>query len=401
VNALRRSDTPPWTQVDRLVATVRKRWDTGQYLKDYLAGEPWQTVELPVKGPTAAELLNQLDQARMWLQRFEQQAGRFNIEYKVVQSRQLGSNRVPSRVRIESFAQLCEVLGTQSDVETVEELRAQTRATVPVLASWVSAHPLAALRHASVWEQVLATVLWIVGHDTSRLYVRQIDVAGVDTKFVERHHRLLEQLLTPLLPSYRFNPEAFGFAGRFRFLQKPPYVRFRVLDPAAFSGAFSEMTVRMDELAQARPQAKTVFVVENEPTYLAFPSVPNSLVVFGSSFALTGLADLPWLHGKEVVYWGDIDTHGFDILNRLRIRFDSLRSLLMDRDTLLAHPQQWVTEPNLTARSLPHLTIEEASLYQDLVQGTYGESVRLEQERIRFSIIEETLEPWRHRMDTT
>jgi hypothetical protein len=397
VSALRRPDTSPWTQVDQLVATLRKGWDTGEYLKGYLAGEQWQPVELPVKGPTAAELLDQVDQARRWLQRFEQQAGRFNIEYKVVRSRRLGTNRVPTRVRVESFAQLCEVLGTQADVETVEALRTQTRATLPVLAAWVSAHPLAALRHAGVWEEVLATVLWIVGHDTSRLYVRQIDVAGVDTKFVERHHRLLEQLLTPLLPTYRFNPEAVGFARRFRFLEKPSYLRFRVLDEAAFSAAFSEMTVRIDELAQARPKATTVFVVENEVTYLAFPPVPNALVVFGSRFALTGLADLPWLHDKELVYWGDIETRGFDVLNGLRSRFDSVRSILMDRDTLLAHPQQWVTESNPTARPLPHLTAEEASLYQDLVDGTYGEAVRLEQERIRFSLIEDTLEPWRNK----
>jgi hypothetical protein len=401
VSALRRADAPRWTQVDQLVTTLRKRWDTGQYLKGYLAEEPWQPVELPVKGPTAAELLDQLDQARLWLQRFEQQAGQFHIEYKMVQSRQLGDNRVPSRVRIESFAQLCEILGTGSDVQTVEEMRAQTRAAVPVLASWVSAHPLAALRHAGVWERVLATVLWIVGHDTSRLYVRQIDVPGVDTKFVERHHRLLEQLLTVLLPSYRFNPEAFGFAARFRFLQKPSYIRFRVLDPEAFSADFSEMTVRIDELARATPKATTVFVVENEVTYLALPRVPNALVVYGSGFALTGLADLPWLHDKELVYWGDIDTHGFDILNRLRSRFGSVRSILMDRDTLMAHPQQLVTEPNPTARPLPHLTTDEASLYQDLVEGTHGESVRLEQERIRFSIIEEALEPWRPRTDAT
>jgi hypothetical protein len=253
VNAIRRPDAPGWTQVDQLKAILRKRWDTGLYLKGYLAGEPWQLVELPVKGPTPAELLDQLDQARRWLQRFEQQAGPFHIEYRVVQSRHLGANRVPSRVRIESFTELCRVLGTESDVRTVEDLRAQTRAAIPVLASWVTAHPLAVLRHAGVWEQVLATVQWIVGHDTSRLYVRQIDVAGVDTKFVERHHRLLEQLLTILLPSYRFNPEAFGFAGRFRFLEKPSYLRFRVLDPAAFRADFREMTVRMDELAIARP----------------------------------------------------------------------------------------------------------------------------------------------------
>lgn len=42
--------------------------------------------------------------------------------------------------------------------------------------------------------------------------------------------------------------------------------------------------------------------------------------------------------------WGDIDTHGFAILDRLRRHFPQVRSMLMDRATLLAHEGQWVTE---------------------------------------------------------
>jgi hypothetical protein len=392
VNAARRPDVPGWTQIEELVAGLRRRWDTGLYLKAYLAGEPWQTAELPVKGPTADEFLAHLDRARRWLNRFEQQAGPLSVEYKVVESRQLGANRVPARVRVESFDQLCRVLGTEADVRAIEELRARTRAALPALLPWVSAHPIVALRNADVWDQVLDTVDWIVGHDTSRLYLRQIDVPGVDTKFVERHHRLLEQLLTVLLPSYRFDPQANGFAGRFRFLEKPSYTRFRVLDPDVFGTPFSEMTVRNDELAQVQPGAATVFVVENEMTYLAFPPVPGALVVFGSGFALSGHAPLPWLQDKEIVYWGDIDTHGFDLLNRLRSRFNSVRSILMDRETLLEHRPQWVTEPSPTAHPLQDLTTEEASLYTDLIEGTYGDAVRLEQERIRFSLLEAALE---------
>jgi hypothetical protein len=118
------------------------------------------------------------------------------------------------------------------------------------------------------------------------------------------------------------------------------------------------------------------------------------LVVFGSGFALAGLSDLPWIREKDLVYWGDIDTHGFDILDRLRGRVESTRSILMDRETLLGHPGQWVTEPTPTTRELPALTTDEASLYQDLVEGTYGDSVRLEQERIRFSVLHDALQPW-------
>jgi Uncharacterized protein conserved in bacteria C-term(DUF2220) len=66
--------------------------------------------------------------------------------------------------------------------------------------------------------------------------------------------------------------------------------------------------------------------------------------------------------------------------------------MLMDRATLLAHRGQWITEPRPTAAVLDLLDAEEAELYRDLVNGSFGPSVRLEQERIRFAAIEQALE---------
>ena len=42
--------------------------------------------------------------------------------------------------------------------------------------------------------------------------------------------------------------------------------------------------------------------------------------------------------------WGDIDTHGFAILDQLRGILDSVQSLLMDRETLFAFLSQWGRE---------------------------------------------------------
>jgi hypothetical protein len=273
----------------------------------------------------------------------------------------------------------------------------QTGALVPGLRPWVAAHPLLAARHKEIWGEVLATVAWIAGRDTGRLYLRQIDVEGVDTKFVERHQRLLDDLLSILLPPERVDT-AFShgdFARRFGFRPKPGYTRLRLLSPSpAWPAGISEVRLRTEELATLAIEAATVFVVENEVTYLAFPDVPDAIVIFGSGFGLTLLDDLPWLHGRQIVYWGDIDTHGFDILNRLRSRFVHVESILMDRDTLLGHPRQWVTEPTPTNRPLPHLSPAEAALYHDLIEDRYGEHVRLEQERVRFSRLQSALRPW-------
>jgi hypothetical protein len=400
-----RSSTRQWTDVEQLVSTLQKRWNTGRYLRAYAARARWESITLPVKGPSAGDLLDHFDEARKWAAEFEWDAGagrpgseRFSIEYRTLRGRNLGVNRIPARMRIDSFDQLCELLDRTEEVRALDRVLAQTRDRIPSASPWVAGHPLVALGYRDVWGKALTTVEWITSRENCGLYLRQIDVAGVDTKFVEGHQKLLDELLTAVLPPDRIDhswPRA-DFTRRFGFLAKPGYTRFRLLgrNVSGFPSGVTELTLRTDELAKLAPDVTTVFVVENEVTYLAFPDVANAIVVFGSGFALTALEDLPWLHGKEIVYWGDIDTHGFDILNRLRGRFESVRSMLMDADTLLAHTEQWVVEPTPTSRVLPYLAADEASLYRDLVEGLHGPSIRLEQERVRFSLLHRALLPW-------
>ncbi len=59
----------------------------------------------------------------------------------------------------------------------------------------------------------------------------------------------------------------------------------------------------------------------------------------------------------------------------------------MDEATLLAHRSQWGTEPDPTSAALTNLTAAEQSLYHSLLNGTFGERLRLEQEFISFASI--------------
>jgi len=392
-----------WTNVNDLITTLRKRWATGRYLSDYAGNVAWTPIELPVKAPLANELLDQFDEAVRWAEGFQRDshtgggAARFAVTYRTVKGKNLGANSVPGRVRIESFEQLCALIGTNRDVRSLDVIMGQTETAMPELVPWVVAHPLSAVEHQSIWSDLLATVTWIITNHTEALYLRQIDVDGLDTKFVDHHRKLLDELLTAVLPEHRIDPDygTADFARRFRFRPKPTYTRLRLFNPQpALPKGLSEMTLRTEELAALELVADTVFVVENEITYLAFPTVPKSIVIFGSGFSLTTLQDIPWLASREIIYWGDLDTHGFDILHRLRARFDSVQSIMMDYQTLLAHPRQWVNEPSPTNRTLTNLNDAERALYHDLVEDRYGQAVRLEQERVRFSWLQQALQPW-------
>ena len=105
------------------------------------------------------------------------------------------------------------------------------------------------------------------------------------------------------------------FAARYGFLRRPGYVRFRM---AGGYRGFTELTVRVGEFTSAPEGVRRAYVIENEITYLAFPVPGGAMVIFGGGYAVPVLGPLGWLAGLDVSYWGDIDTHGFAILNRLR-----------------------------------------------------------------------------------
>jgi hypothetical protein len=92
-----------------------------------------------------------------------------------------------------------------------------------------------------------------------------------------------------------------------------------------------------------------------------------------------------------VHYWGDIDTYGFHILDRLRALFPAARSFLMDRRTLMEYPALWVQEGNPYRGELTRLTASEAALYDDLRRDRLGDRVRLEQERVPYGWLVSTV----------
>lgn len=391
-----------WTEPADLIATLRRRWSRGTYLRAHARGEAWDSIALPVKGPSADDILQDPGAVVEWIEAYQKAASNrrgdhlFQIEWRTIRSRALGDNPVPARIRIDSIDQLAHLVGTTADLKDLASVLALTAEVLPEASAWVRDHPVDAIAHAADWTRLLSTVRWIVDAGPSTFDIRHLDIPDVDTKYVERNRKILGRLLDEVLPVNRIDPEAKDFARRYGFRARPRYVRFRLLAPVAgLPEELTEFEVRADELAGLPLTVRTVFVVENQASYLAFPDIPDAIVVFGAGFAVTTLELVPWLAEKQIIYWGDIDTHGFAILDRLRQRVPTVRSILMDRATLEAHAGQLVKEDSPTRAELGSLTFEEASIYEDLISGRYGPAVRLEQERVRFGLVRDALAVWR------
>lgn len=377
-----------WTRPTDVRASIRKKWDSGALLARFAAGDDWAPLGIPIRGPSAREIGEHFGEVRQWATEWAAAAasGPLRLEYKQVGGRHFGANSLPARAWLDSYDDTWRLLRVGAEVRRLTRLIEAAHGTR--LVPWLTGHPMRALRLADDWDRLLATVQWIEQRQAPGMYLRQVDVPGVNTKFIERHKGVLAELLNAQLEPSRVADGVSDFAGRYGFLRRPDYVRFRVA--GRFRG-FSELSVRAAEFTAPPESITRAYVLENEITYLSFPVPPAAIVILGGGYAVPVLELLGWLAGLDVVYWGDIDTHGFAILNRLRHHLPQARSMLMDRITLLAHRDHWVTEASPTAVNLNRLDRAESALYADLISGSYAPSLRLEQERISFSVIEKAL----------
>ncbi|HSM20662.1 MAG TPA: DUF2220 domain-containing protein [Rubrivivax sp.] len=209
---------------------------------------------------------------------------------------------------------------------------------------------------------------------------------------------MLAEWLDLALPPEAVDATATGvsqFTRRYGFRDKPARVRLRFLDPRpaswlpAADPADADITLTQTAFERLTPAVSRVFITENEINFLAFPPAADSLVIFGAGYGFDALTQAPWLQRCTLHYWGDLDTHGFAILDQLRAHLPHARSLLMDRDTLLAHAALWTAEPQPTQRDLPRLNGAERRVYDDLRwRRLREEPLRLEQERIGFGWVE-------------
>jgi hypothetical protein len=389
-----------WTTRADLRAQAQKLWDRGEVLRGVQAPSTWQPRRLRLVRPDSSELASQVQAVRTWLDQLRS-VQQVRIVWRDFFHRVLGECSLPDELWLDTPQAAYALLGKTQDVQRFQALLQVTQAHDADLAAhlsfWLLKRPLVALSLADEWPCLLAVLSWLRSHPSPGIYLRQMDLPGVDTKFLESQRGVLAELF-----DFCLQPEAIdtrftgltGFCKRYGFKDKPLRIRLRVLDAALALpgvGADQDITLTQADFASLTWPVQRVFITENEVNFLAFPHVPSSLVIFGAGYWFEVLAAAAWLQHSAVFYWGDIDTHGFAILDQLRNRLPHTQSLLMDRATLLAHRAQWGEEPQPLLRDLPRLNAGEEAVFNDLRDNRLQPRLRLEQERISYGCLLQAL----------
>lgn len=383
-----------WTRAGNFRTQIEKLWERGDMLASLVTGELLFPRRLILRCPTSGEMADRFDEVRAWVGEVRA-VPHCRIEMREFKHRVFGANSVPAEVWIDSFDDAVALAAKRREVSCFTSLLNATRQRQPKLLEWLAKRPMRALALADEWSRLLEIVAWMQVHPKPDVYLRQVDIPGVHSKFIETHRSVLAELFDMALPPEAIDVSASGvngFATRYGFRDKPLRIRFRFLDPNLIpSVPGQDITLDAASFAQLDPMVSQVFIVENEINFLAFPQLKDSLVIFGSGYGFEMLSQSRWLSRCCIHYWGDIDTHGFAILDQLRNQFAHVESLLMDRATLLEFELHWGEEDKQILRDLPRLNTDESSFYNDLRDNRIRKNLRLEQEKIGFGWFEAVL----------
>jgi len=334
--------------------------------------------------PTERDVGEEVGDVRAWVAAWSawQEVGEISWEDR--QWSRLGRQRIPASFKLASADQVAAIVGQQVRWSRACERYQRLIAQWPILARnsvFRRQYDALADYNTNDFERLCALMLWLDHNRKSGLYLRQLPIEGLDTKWVEAR----KALVTDLVNATQGEPHDSDFFAACG-LRRPRYrIRARLLcaDLRKAVGGLEDIEAPLEEMAALPLVPAKLVIVENLETGLALPDLPGVVALMKLGGALGILGSLPWLKGIDALYWGDIDTHGYAILARGRRVLPSLRSALMDRETLLNYRNLWGEEPvqNGTAdRSL--LKDQERMVYDGLLSQAWGTNIRLEQERI-------------------
>ncbi len=304
----------------------------------------------------------------------------YTVEWEERNSRALGRNSFPRRVLLESADDFLRLMGKQREFAAFRAAAGELRAAAPELESWIHANIRTLIDVAPHVSALLAVVRLFRANPRPDRFARELALP-VDTKFIERHERVLRQWLDIVLPPSAIRADEEHFERRYGLRYAEPHVPLRLLDPQLLDELHfpcDELSLPLGALGKLNVRDVEVIIVENKVTLHTLPPRPRTIALGGLGDSVVALSAVTWLSKTPLIYWGDLDVPGIEILSSVRALFPQTRSVMMDVPTLevmrhLILPGKG-TQPNMPA----HLTPAEQSAFV----RCRSENLWLEQERL-------------------
>lgn len=296
----------------------------------------------------------------------------------------IGKQVVPVKILIESVEDYLQISGKIKEYQRFCKNYSLIVEELPLLIDWIKNNPQKLIEHET-WADTLKVCKYFIANPRPNMYVRQLPI-DVHTKYIIENKSTITSLLNFLIPE-NINKEEKDFEKRFNLLSKEQLIRIRFLDKSKSPlQNITDISFTEKELRYYDFKVDNIFIAENLMNFLTLPQLNNTIAIWsGGGFNISYLRNVEWLKDKQFYYWGDIDSHGFHILNQCRSYFSNTVSVMMNEETLSRF--QYSEGKQANSQSLKWLNEGETKLYNRVRKN----NIRLEQEKITQSFADKKI----------
>ena len=412
---------PSWGLLKEDVVEVlsAKYWNNIKNLKSLLGGNIEFPLEVPLKPPTGNAALHNISHFQNFVacwKSFDKKRERKDNEVEVRWDtrifRSLAEQEIPTHLLVPDLGALARLLGHVQE-QQLRDWQSKIAYIFDSLSSELDKCIDRSSRATRERELLLALIAYLEalsGFGDSDLellvklipqlqkgigcgcYLRALSVTFVDTKFIEKNLRIIEEVTAAIIDS------AAKEMGLLRWLDcrdKPKdWLLIKPLCKKAMDslGGLPVLRMSSETLLDFELPANNVLVIENEQSCLSLDNISNTIAVSGGGKNVAWMK-ARWLANKRVGYWGDIDSEGLSILSDARSKLSTIIPVMMDSETVEAYRDRMVDEPESVFKEPIALTDDELTLFRMLRNRDYSHS-RLEQERLPMDYVYKKIKLW-------
>jgi Uncharacterized protein conserved in bacteria len=303
--------------------------------------------------------------------------------------RRAGSHELPDAVVFETIEDYIAFTGYKKEWSFFLTNYHIIKNSIPALQNWALQNCLWLTNKNVNWNDILKVCQYFIETPRPNLYLRQLPIE-IHTKFIEGNNALIQSLLDYLIPDHIRSAAQKRFAERYFLKYDEPLIRIRLLGTHLTNfGNFSDISIPLSDFEKLDLPVRNVLITENKMNFLTLPTIPYTVAVWsGGGFNVSYLKNVHWLTEKRILYWGDIDEHGFQILHQLRSYYPNTQSIMMDYKTFEYFTEFTVVGTHNKSEHLLSLNDEEHNLFDHLKSIDKN---RLEQEKISQTYVDEYL----------
>ena len=375
------------------LSDIRKKADklysSGKIFHDYIQKSELFPYTIKLKTLKASECIANISALNKEIETLQKSG--LNLIYKVYKFTTIGEQKLPHYILFETRESLLKYIGKYQEFREYERLYKHSTQLYPNLTNLYDERVNLLVQNLDKIERILHIISFFEQNPKPNVYIRELSIVGVDTKFIQQNRLVVDAFLESCLDKENYSDMCVSKNGDFEmkyFLKSPEaLIRFRILDEVLYIQNLSDLTLTCSEFENLNIACSKVYIVENKITTLSFPLIKGAIVIFGQGYGVGALKNISWLKDKKIYYWGDIDVDGLAILSQIRGYYPQIESILMTVEVLEKYKGLAIKSEPKHLKRLENLTHNELDLYEKFSDDYYGKEFRLEQEKIPFNYV--------------